>query len=64
VDRWAYLGSLDGRRRRLVGKGQELARLVDIDTYKILAAPLLGGAMDLVHCTVNAGAVRFGSEPA
>ena len=64
VDRWAYLGSLDGRRRRLAGKGKEPPRLVDIDTYKILAAPLLGGAMELMHCTVSGGVVNFGPEPA
>jgi hypothetical protein len=37
---------------------------VDIDTYKILAAPLLGGAMELVHCTVSGGVVSFGPEVA
>jgi len=56
VDRWAYLGSLEGRRRRLGDSGP---RLVDIDTYKILAAPLLGGAMELVHCSIRDGVVTF-----
>jgi hypothetical protein len=37
---------------------------VDIDTYKILAAPLLGGAMELVHCSVSGGVVSFGPEVA
>lgn len=56
VDRWAYLGSLEGRRRRLVETGP---RMVDIDTYKILATPLFGGAMELVPCTVSGGVVNF-----
>jgi excinuclease Cho len=56
VDRWAYLGSLEGRRRRLIETGP---RLVDIDTYKILAAPLLGGNMELAPCRVERGVVTF-----
>jgi len=56
VDRWAYLGSLEGRRRRLADAGP---RLVDIDTYKILAAPLLGGAIELAPCRVERGVVTF-----
>jgi excinuclease Cho len=56
VDRWAYLGSLEGRRRRLRQNGPPL---VDIDTYKILAAPLLGGSFELVQCTVQGGLVTF-----
>lgn len=58
VDRWAYLGSLEGRRRRLRQGG---VPLVDIDTYKILAAPLLGGAFELVHCSVQDGLVTIGA---
>jgi excinuclease Cho len=57
VDRWAYLGSLEGRRRRLRQSGTPL---VDIDTYKILAAPLLGGSFELVQCTVQGGLVTLG----
>lgn len=56
VDRWAYLGSLQGRQRRLKAIGQPL---VDVDTYKILAAPLLGGSFEIVQCTVNDGLVAF-----
>ena len=56
VDRWAYLGSLEGRRRRLRESGPPL---VDIDTYKILAAPLLGGAIEIVQCVVEGGLVTF-----
>lgn len=56
VDRWAYLGSLEGRQRRLKGNGPPL---VDIDTYKILAAPLLGGAIEIVQCMIEDGLVRF-----
>ena len=57
VDRWAYLGSLEGRRRRLRQGGPPL---VDIDTYKILAAPLLGGSFELVQCAVRDGLVTLG----
>jgi excinuclease Cho len=57
VDRWAYLGSLEGRQRKLKKSGRPL---VDIDTYKILAAPLLGGSFELVQCTVSDGLVTFG----
>jgi len=57
VDRWAYLGSLEGRRRRLKQSGPPL---VDIDTYKILAAPLLGGSFELAPCTVRDGLVTLG----
>ena len=56
VDRWAYLGSLEGRRRRL---RESAPPLVDIDTYKILAAPLLGGAIEIVQCVVQGGLVTF-----
>lgn len=56
VDRWAYLGSLEGRQRRLRKSGPPL---VDIDTYKILAAPLLGGSFELVQCTVEDGLVTL-----
>ena len=56
VDRWAYLGSLEGRQRRLRASGQPL---VDIDTYKILAAPLLGGSFEIVQCVVSDGLVTF-----
>jgi excinuclease Cho len=57
VDRWAYLGSLEGRQRRL---RKSAPPLVDIDTYKILAAPLLGGSFELVQCTVEDGLVTLG----
>jgi excinuclease Cho len=56
VNRWAYLGSLEGRRRRLRESGPPL---VDIDTYKILAAPLLDGAIEIVQCVVEGGLVTF-----
>ena len=56
VDRWAYLGSLEGRQRRLKATGQPL---VDVDTYKILAAPLLGGSFEIVQCVVSDGLVTF-----
>ena len=61
VDRWSYLGSLEGRRRRLKPNGPPL---VDIDTYKILAAPLLGGSFELVECRVTDGLVTLGGENA
>jgi excinuclease Cho len=45
VDRWCYLGSLEGRRKTLKGPAKQL---VDMDTYKILAAPLLNGELEIV----------------
>jgi excinuclease Cho len=45
VDRWCYLGSLEGRRKTLKGPAKQL---IDMDTYKILAAPLLNGELEIV----------------
>ena len=45
IDRWSYLGTLQGRRktfRRLT------RRNVDIDVYKILAKPLRSGELEIV----------------
>jgi excinuclease Cho len=56
VDRWAYLGSLQGRRRRLRIPAR---RFIDIDTYRILAAPILGGQLELVSCSIERGMVSF-----
>jgi excinuclease Cho len=56
VDRWAYLGSLDGRKRRLRIPAR---RFIDIDTYRILAAPILGGQLELLACRIERGVVHF-----
>jgi excinuclease Cho len=45
VDRWSYLGSLEGRRKKL---RRPAKHVIDIDTYKILAKPLLSGQLDIV----------------
>jgi excinuclease Cho len=45
VDQWRYLGSLEGRRRKL--KRHSKARF-DIDVYKILVRPLLLGQLTIV----------------
>jgi len=54
IDRWAYLGSLQGRRKQLPRPARHA---IDIDTYKILAAPMLGGALSLAPCRVKNQAV-------
>jgi excinuclease Cho len=56
VDRWAYLGSLEGKRRRL---RMPARRFIDIDTYRILAAPIFGGELELLACRIERGVVRF-----
>jgi excinuclease Cho len=56
VDRWAYLGSLDGRKRRLRVPAR---RFIDIDTYRILAAPIFGGQLELLACRIERGVVHF-----
>lgn len=45
VDRWSYLGSLEGRRKKLPLPAKHV---IDIDTYKILARPLLSGQLKLI----------------
>jgi excinuclease Cho len=45
VDRWSYLGSLEGRRKKLKRPAKHV---IDIDTYKILAKPMLSGQLDIV----------------
>lgn len=45
VDRWAYLGSLEGRRRKIARPRRQVA---DIDTYKILARPIRNGELEIV----------------
>ncbi|MES2933334.1 MAG: endonuclease [Pseudomonadota bacterium] len=46
VDRWCYLGSLEGRRKKLTRISGRPA--VDIDTYKILVRPMLLGTLKIV----------------
>jgi excinuclease Cho len=45
VDRWAYLGSVEGRRRKVARPRSPVA---DIDTYKILARPMRSGQLEIV----------------
>jgi len=50
VDRWSYIGSLQGRRRKIRLPAN---RAVDIDTYKILARPLADGELQIASCEVR-----------
>jgi excinuclease Cho len=45
VDRWAYLGSLEGRRKKVARPRRHVA---DIDTYKILARPMRSGQLEII----------------
>ena len=45
IDRWNYLGTLQGRRKTF---RRSARRNVDIDVYKILAKPLRGGKLKIV----------------
>jgi excinuclease Cho len=45
VDRWSYLGSLEGRRKKWKRPAKNV---IDIDTYKILAKPMLSGQLDII----------------
>jgi excinuclease Cho len=49
VNRWHYIGSLEGRRRTMRHSAQ---RPIDIDTYKILVKPLLDGQLTIATCRV------------
>lgn len=54
VDRWSYLGSLQGRCRKLrKSRGQA----VDIDTYRILVKPVLAGELEMKTCKVEGEAI-------
>jgi excinuclease Cho len=56
VDRWSYLGTLEGRRRTL----KRPARIhADADTYRILAAPLRAGRLKVVECETAPGKVFY-----
>jgi excinuclease Cho len=45
IDRWSYLGSLEGKRRKF----RRPAKLsIDIDTYKILVKPMRAGELNIV----------------
>ena len=46
IDRWCYLGSLEGRRKKLA---RSTRHFIDVDTYKILARPMLLGELDVVQ---------------
>lgn len=45
IERWAYLDTLQGRRTKFRRPARPL---VDIDVYKILAKPLLGGELKVI----------------
>lgn len=47
IDRWAYIGSLEGRRRQVTAAAGMSA---DMDIYKILAGPLAQGRLATVPC--------------
>jgi excinuclease Cho len=46
IDRWCYLGSLEGRRKKLPRAAKTV---IDVDTYKILAKPMLLGELHVVE---------------
>jgi excinuclease Cho len=48
VNRWSYLGSLEGRRKKLRMPARQF---IDIDIYKILVKPLSNGELDIVTVT-------------
>lgn len=50
VDRWAYLGTLEGRRKQLRLPAK---RAIDIDTYKILTRPLAEGRLTIAPCEIR-----------
>jgi excinuclease Cho len=56
VDCWSYLGSLEGRRRKLKRPAKQF---IDIDTYKILAKPMLDGKLKIEPCQVNRNAIYY-----
>ena len=56
VDRWSYIGSLDGRRRKIK---LPVKHVVDIDTYKILAKPLADGKLTIAACEVRRSAAYY-----
>lgn len=46
IDRWFYLGSVEGRRRKV---RRPARHFIDMDTYKILAGPMRSGALRIVR---------------
>jgi excinuclease Cho len=56
VDRWSYIGSLEGRRRKI---RLPVKRIIDIDTYKILAKPLADGQLTIAPCEVRQSAAYY-----
>lgn len=50
IHRWSYVGSLQGRKRKLA---LPAAHWIDIDTYKILARPLAEGSLVLSACEIR-----------
>ncbi|MDB5824333.1 MAG: endonuclease [Herminiimonas sp.] len=56
VDRWSYLGSLHGRRRKLV---RPAGWKVDMDVYKILSQPARRGELRLQSCVSSGRSVTL-----
>lgn len=59
IDRWSYLGSLHGRRRRLV---RPTRWKVDMDVYKILALPARRGELRLHSCIIAGRSVTLAAQ--
>jgi excinuclease Cho len=56
VDRWSYLGSLQGRRRKLE---RPAGWKVDMDVYKILSQPARRGELRLQSCVSSGRSVTL-----
>lgn len=61
VHRWSYIGSLQGRKRKLP---LPAAQGIDIDTYKILARPLAEGSLVLGKCEIRGRQIYYVDDSA
>jgi excinuclease Cho len=59
VERWCYLGSMERRRN---SPRRPAKPVIDIDTYKILAKPMLNGELDIVAMTFPEERKRGGNK--
>jgi excinuclease Cho len=59
IDRWSYLGSLHGRRRKLARPARWK---VDMDVYKILAQPARRGELRLHACVADGRSVSLAPQ--
>lgn len=59
IDRWAYLGTLEGRRKKI---DRPARRAIDIDIYKILGASLRNHTLRISQCLVKKNAVYYCGE--